>query len=699
MTLPGSLKCVAVSLLAVLLVGGSFSAYAQPAETNVSPGIKLSKDLGRADLSREINITVHLKLNDKPAFDRAVDALYDPASPTFHKWMTNADLKKYAPTDEQRQSVRAELQRHGLTILSTDSNGFTIRAHGTIASVENAFNTEIHQFEHNGKIFRANIRNARLNGVAGDYVSTVAGLESHQVRPMAVRAQDPSNHAVYPSVPLRQLAGGSGFPPLSTTNCLSSPASYSLQSGTSSTSAEYSGTVFSNSPICDYLPSQLQNVLGLDDVYAAGYNGAGQTIVLVEAYGYPTLQKDANAFFKMAGLPLLNASNFSIVYPEGKPNPKLGILTGWNIEMALDLDWSHVVAPGAKIVEVITNGQDSEDFQNSISYVADNNLGYSVSNSYEEDIDIIAGSLEQTSWDQTIEVASSKGISVNFSTGDSGDHGLGTPVGAPGVPSVAPHATAVGGTTILNDVNNPGSTITTSWGNVLDALGGMDANNNVVVFDPPTQFYFNFGGGGGGESVFWTKPSWQASLPGKGRQTPDVSALSNPFTGVPIVISFGTFQFLDYGWGGTSLACPIFSAFWALANQKAGHALGQAAPAIAALPYGGIQDVLPTNDTTKTNLAGTITDQNGTTSYTSSQLYTPLLEGNRNFTSTIWPYPSNFGWSIIIFDSNGTTTYTVNVIGFAFGLDSSLTVRKGWDNATGWGTPYGLAFLDAVTAQ
>jgi subtilase family serine protease len=234
--------------------------------------------------------------------------------------------------------------------------------------------------------------------------------------------------------------------------------------------ATYSGTVYSpnNNLICNYLPNELQAALGLIDVYDAGYDGKGQSIVLVEGYGYPTLEKDGNTFSKLAGLPLLNSSNFEIVYPEGKPSsPQAGILTGWNIEMALDLDWAHSIAPGAKIVEVLTNGQDNEDFQYSISYVTQHDLGNSVSNSYEEDLDLIAGPLEQTSWDDVLEVASAKGISVNFSTGDGGDNGLGTPVGAPGVPSVAPHATAVGGTTVLNDISHPGATVTTSWGDTV----------------------------------------------------------------------------------------------------------------------------------------------------------------------------------------------------------------------------------------
>jgi hypothetical protein len=33
----------------------------------------------------------------------------------------------------------------------------------------------------------------------------------------------------------------------------------------------------------------------------------------------------------------------------------------------------------------------------------------------------------------------------------------------------------------------------------------------------------------------------------------------------------------------------------------------------------------------------------------------------------------------------------------SFGLDTSLTVTKGWDNVTGYGSPNGLTFLNAVT--
>jgi subtilase family serine protease len=673
-----SIPLLIALLIPPLAVAGS-SAYAQTVATDVPAGIHLSKDLGRVDPSTEINITVHLNLSDKAAFDNAVDALYDPASPTFHKWMTNADLKKYAPTEAQRSSVRQELEAHGLKILSTDRLGFMIRAHGTIANVESAFNTEIHQFEHNGLTFRANVRDIRLTGEAGNYVYSVAGIESHQMRPLAVQAVNLRTQQPLPSVEIDKTVKAAGFPAGSTPNPLSAPETLTMP-GTNGVSASYGGTVYllDDSLIADFLPNQLETALGLNEVYAAGYDGSGETIALIEGYGYPTLEQDANTFATLGNLPPFTKSNFTMIYPEGKPNPELGIETGWNIEIALDIDSAHAVAPGANILEVITSGQDSEDFQTSISYVTEYDLANSLSNSYEEDLDLIAGRDEQVSWDDVLEIASAKGISVNFSSGDSGDNGLGTPVGAPGVPSDAPHATSVGGTSILNDVNNPGSTITTSWG---DTLTNVEADPGTV-YDPPSVVGL-YAGGGGGESVFWKKPAWQSSLPGTGRQTPDVSALADPFTGVPIVVTVGKKQEVQFGWGGTSLACPIFSAFWAIANEKEGKPLGQAARAIAGLPYGGVQDVLPTTDSTPNDVTGSITDQNGTTNYSASALFAGAIYGNKGFTSALWqPTPGD----------------PTTVIVFGFGIDSSLTVRHGWDNATGWGTPYGLTFINAVTA-
>jgi subtilase family serine protease len=77
------------------------AAVAQRIDNNVPEGIRQASDLGRVASTQEINITVHLEPQNKAVFDKAVDALYNPASPTFHRWFTEADLKKYAPAKEQ----------------------------------------------------------------------------------------------------------------------------------------------------------------------------------------------------------------------------------------------------------------------------------------------------------------------------------------------------------------------------------------------------------------------------------------------------------------------------------------------------------------------------------------------------------------------------------------------------------------------
>ena len=365
----------------------------------------------------------------------------------------------------------------------------------------------------------------------------------------------------------------------------------------------------------------------------------------------------------------MTSSNFKIIYPQGQPvSPIAGELSGWNFEIALDVQWAHSIAPGAKILVVVTPGENTIDFLAAMTYIVNNHLGNVVSDSWEElDPDILTSPLTEDSYDRVLTLAAAKGISFQFSTGDGGDGGLGEPIGAPGVPSNSPHATAVGGTSLLNKLPGPGYEWL-GWGTNLVLL------NDGGVVDPPELLPTDFGGSGGGESVYFAKPSWQKGLPGTGRQVPDVSALADPYTGAAIVVTLGQQQVLITGIGGTSLASPIFTAFWAIANQKAGHSLGQAAPTIAGLTT-GLTDVLPL--TSPTNVAGTVFDSSGATYYSPTNLFAGALNGT-TFTSAVWGAAPGVDLAV------------------SFGLDSSLTVTHGWDNVTGYGTPNGLAFFNAV---
>jgi subtilase family serine protease len=238
-------------------------------------------------------------------------------------------------------------------------------------------------------------------------------------------------------------------------------------------------------------------------------------------------------------------------------------------------------------------------------------------------------------------------------------------------PADSPYATGIGGISLALNPNN-----TIAW------QSGWGTNENLVaeegyVEDPPAGGgFFNFGSGGGISAAF-AKPSYQSKLKGSGRHLPDISWLADPFTGAYIAISEpGVLPELQYAvYGGTSLAYPMFSALWAIANQEAGVPLGQAAPYLYTLPASIITDIVPY--TTKTNVTGEVVDSAGKKGYSAAALASPL-EGSTSFASVLWDYPLLQDTALIL----------------TFGTDSGLKTAVGWDDVTGVGVPKGKAFVD-----
>jgi subtilase family serine protease len=104
------------------------AALAAEATTQLPEYLALANDHGRIDASRQIDIVVHLRKENEAGFQRALSALYEPGSPTYHHWMTDEDLKQYDPAVDKVAAVRKELASHGLTIVSADRHNFTVRA-------------------------------------------------------------------------------------------------------------------------------------------------------------------------------------------------------------------------------------------------------------------------------------------------------------------------------------------------------------------------------------------------------------------------------------------------------------------------------------------------------------------------------------------------------------------------------------------
>jgi subtilase family serine protease len=260
--------------------------------------------------------------------------------------------------------------------------------------------------------------------------------------------------------------------------------------------------------------------------------GAGKTIAIVDAYDDPTAEKDLNVFSSQYGLPACTTANgcFTKVNQTGGTRyPRSN--SGWALEISLDVQWAHAIAPGAKILLVeassnsFTNLLAAEDYAKAHAQYVSNSWGASE----------FSG---EASYDSHF---SQSGVSFFVSAGDAG-----LPAE---YPSSSPNVISVGGTTL--HFSGANFTSETGWSS-----------------------------GGGGCSAYETATSEQSSFSQYGqvscggkRATPDVSLDADPASGVSVYDS--TKYQGQSGWwtvGGTSASAPM----WAARSADAGAVVNAA---------------------------------------------------------------------------------------------------------------------------
>jgi hypothetical protein len=253
----------------------------------------------------------------------------------------------------------------------------------------------------------------------------------------------------------------------------------------------------------------------------AAYNlpstGGSGTIAIVDAYDDPTVQNDLNLFSSQFGLP---AANFE------KHTMSSGIPTdgGWALEISLDVQWAHAVAPNAKILLVEATSNGGTDLLAAVDYARGRSDVVAISMSW-------TGSEFSTESSYDSYFTSSYGATFFASSGDSGA----------GVywPAVSAKVVGVGGTT-------------------LTFTGGGSVSSETA-----------WSGSGGGVSAFVAEPSYQVTygVPGANgkRAVPDVSYDADPSSGVSVYDS--TPYSGSTGWwqvGGTSAGAPQWAAIQSL---------------------------------------------------------------------------------------------------------------------------------------
>ncbi|MFI9645457.1 S8 family serine peptidase [Streptomyces sp. NPDC052040] len=316
-----------------------------------------------------------------------------------------------------------------------------------------------------------------------------------------------------------------------------------------------------------YTPLQYRTAYDLNPLYRKGVTGKGRTIVIVDSFGSPTIQHDLDVYSKQFGLP---STKVNVVKWGKVPvfDPKNSDMTGWAGETTLDVEMAHAVAPGAKIVVVETAVAETEgttglpEMMNAEKYLIDHGVGDVISQSFGATENTFPG-FEKGDFSSIQKLryafadAYRKHVTVLASSGDGG----------------ATDSTADGKGYYKERVN--------SWPSsdpLVTSIGGtqlhLDDKGQRVK---PDSVYNDYGAGGGGQSHVFGRPGYQngvRGIVGNRRGTPDVSMAAAVNGGAWVYSSFDP---TATGWdvsGGTSEACPLFSGVIALADQAAGHRVG-----------------------------------------------------------------------------------------------------------------------------
>jgi subtilase family serine protease len=666
----------ALPMMRILLVAVLAGAVAQQANAdtviaNHHPNLLArSAHLGALDAAAPVQVTLALKLHNPAVLEATLAA----QAAGGRQYLSNRQVdQQHAPAASEVATVTAWLRAQGLDVTGVAANNLFVTASGSAAAVQAAFGVELHQYRYRGQTFHANTTAPKLPDHIAPLVASVNGLTSLGAHPNVKRAVSANGETPAP-VPLASVSPD-GL--LFSSQCFR-PAERVAFSGNGA-SATYRGTRYGQDagntnvgslPPCGYQPSDLQAAFKLNSLYSAGYDGSGQTIAIVDAFGSTTIASDLATFSQAMGLP---PADLTIVGTPTESAYSGDANAGWAEETTLDVEWVHAIAPRAKILLVVAADNYDANLLPAVAYAAAQPGVVAVSNSWSS-WESYTDAPTRAAYDAVFRLASARGVSVHFSSGDSGNEAVALGYADVDYPGSSPYATSIGGVSLGLDASSQVSFLS-SWGTNLTRIADTPAKGNAPI-DPPLNLDFQFGGGGG-ESNIYAAPSFQRSLGYPRRVVPDISWVADPYTGVEIIETLNAAG--DQGVsviGGTSVACPMFSGLWGLVAQRTGHPLGQAAPLLYRLPAQAIVDVngVPASFAAN-NVRGTLTDASGTQTLTTTELALPL-QGLASFASSLYNSPYSGRWFAL-----------------TFGTDSTLPTGPGWDAATGLGIPNGASFV------
>jgi subtilase family serine protease len=411
-----------------------------------------------------------------------------------------------------------------------------------------------------------------------------------------------------------------------------------------------------------FTPQAIRSAYNLAPLYAKGWNGSGVTIAIIDSYGSDTMAHDLHVFDQTFGLQQMcgeegvtvcttGMPKFSELAINGSPTTKpqpgngthLEDKSAWALEVALDVETSHAIAPMANILLVHSNNAETlgvQGFPNLMKaedYVVSNHLAQVISQSFGSAEDAFNGTASLQNLRYAFQHAAANGVTVLASSGDGGSaNGMKSPVPTGGKlipyptvgwPASDPLVTGVGGTYLCTDPTANGTPSRATY-----IKPGIGAKCGSSSFNAAGAAEVAWTFSGGGFSRVFARPSYQAgtlpagstAIPPSARGVPDIALQASSATGALVYLSLppdgNNSNINQTGWydiGGTSLSSPQWAGLVAIADQinKASHpgefGLGLINPALYKLAANPAQYSSDFFDVNHTGAAGVANDNQG----------------------------------------------------------------------------------------
>lgn len=379
----------------LLLIGASFFSIRPLVHADANQRLVLHSDivplirkahfLHATHSDQQLNLSVGLRLRNAAALDSLLNAIYDPRSVLYHHYLTPAQFDQwFAPTQDQVQQVATFMRSQGLTITNIAPNNLLIDATGGVAQVQNAFATQINNYQLGQRTFYANATPPSLPGPLSSFITSIGGLDN------SVQYQ-PHYRMLHTSQP-----GPSG-----------------------------------------YAPQDLAAAYDITPLQNGGILGDNQAVALFELDGYQT--GDVAQYFQTYNLATAGITNVLVDGFNGSAGQGA-------IETELDIEVVAAIAPHAR--QIVYEGPDTtqglNDTYNKIVtdhkvHIATTSWGICESSS---------GPGELQTLDTIFKQAAAQGISFFAASGDSGAYDCGDGNPAVDSPASDPNVTGVGGTNL-----------------------------------------------------------------------------------------------------------------------------------------------------------------------------------------------------------------------------------------------------------